>query len=95
MRVILLCLLLAGCSSLGFLNPFSDPAVEVDTEIVAGDKKEEVNAQVGDSMEAEAITNINQIPFHYLLLFMLMSGWAIPSPGEMWRGFVRILPWSS
>ena len=38
-------------------------------------------------------TVINEagMPIHILLLLVLLAGWAIPSPGEMGHGLVRIV----
>ena len=105
MRVILLSvvLFLGGCTALDaakFLMPSASKGLDVDAELVVGDKQEDINTQVGDRTEQRAgsITNVNDIPFSYVLLFMLMAGWAIPSPSEMGKGIVRflklLLPWA-
>lgn len=83
---------LAGCS----LDPVSTiagaftekPSLEVDTEIVAGDKKQEV--QVGSKQTAEVIniTTKQEIPIEFILLLCL--GWLLPSPGEICKGILSI-----
>jgi hypothetical protein len=37
------------------------------------------------------VINENGIPTHVLLLLILLAGWAIPSPGEMGNGLVRMI----
>lgn len=37
------------------------------------------------------VINENGMPLHVLLLFILLAGWAIPSPSEMGNGFVRFV----
>jgi hypothetical protein len=61
------------------------PSLELET--VVGDKNQE--AQLGD--RAEVINNNQEVPMEFMLLMCL--GWLLPSPVEIWRGFVKILPW--
>ena len=84
-----LVLLLSGCSAMDLLSLGSGggPSLEVDTTL--GDKNQEV--QVGD--KAESITNVQEVPMEFMLLMVL--GWLLPSPGEMWRGFVGVLPFGN
>lgn len=99
MRSLLLVLfLLVGCSS---FNPVDmgksllsdDKGLEVETELVVGDKEEANEVQVGikSRQEAETINNVNEVPLVFMLLMVL--GWLLPSPSEIWKGFVRLLPW--
>ena len=37
------------------------------------------------------VINENGMPMHVLLMFILLAGWAIPSPSEMGNGFVRMV----
>ena len=37
------------------------------------------------------VVNENGMPLHVLLLFLLLAGWAIPSPSEMGNGLVRLI----
>jgi len=37
------------------------------------------------------VVNENGMPLHVLLLFLLLAGWAIPSPQEMGNGLVRLI----
>lgn len=82
-----------GCSGLGTVTNMLKPSkgVEVNTELVVGDKEESNEVRVGDNQQAGVIENIQQAPLHLILLMIL--GWVMPSPLEMWKGFVRILPW--
>ena len=59
----------------------------LDVEATMGDKNQE--AQIGD--RAEVINNKQEVPMEFMLLMVL--GWLLPSPAEIWRGFVKILPW--
>ena len=61
------------------------PSLDVETTL--GDKRQE--AQVGD--RAEVINNKQEVPMEFMLLMVL--GWLLPSPSEIWRGFVNVLPW--
>ena len=86
MRIILLCLLLQGCAILDFIKPSSGLAV--DTELVVGDKQEEIatGAVVGKkqtnntSNKAETINQTyttnkvdNGMSISNIALMMLMS----------------------
>lgn len=99
--LIVLVVLLQGCAALNpikavtdLLNP-NKPSLSVDTEFVIGDKQETVNTQVGSTsstkQEAEVINNkiINETdPF---MLILLIFGWILPSPMEIWRGIKGLL----
>ena len=37
------------------------------------------------------VINENGMPLHVLFLFILLAGWAIPSPSEMGNGLVRFV----
>ena len=39
----------------------------------------------------DTVVNKNGIPFHVLLLLVLLAGWAIPSPEEMGHGLIRLI----
>ena len=103
MLAIVLSVLLQGCAALkavDFLMPAKD-GLSVDAELTVGDKQEDVNTQLGDrsTQQASTINNVNDIPISWVLLFTILAGWAIPSPGEMGKGiilFMRTLfiPWS-
>lgn len=96
LRLVLLALFLTACSS---FNPIDmaksvftdDKGLEVNTELVVGDKQEHNEGQIGHKQKAETINNINEIPLTVLLVMVL--GWLLPSPVEIWRGFIKLLPW--
>ena len=87
-RVILLALLLSSCSLIP--NP---PSLGVETTL--GDKNQSVVGEVGDRVDAKEIrggintTNIEEAPLELIVLLIL--GWLLPSPSEMWRGLMRLL----
>ncbi len=98
LALLTLTLTLVSCGSLNPIDmaksAFSDDkGLEVNSEIVAGDKQESHEGQIGNrsNQQADQITNVNEIPFTVLLLLVL--GWLLPSPAEMWKGLVRLLPW--
>ena len=35
------------------------------------------------------VVNEGELPIHLLIVLILLAGWAIPSPSEMGKGFVR------
>ena len=39
----------------------------------------------------DTVVNESGLPFHVLLLLVLLAGWAIPSPEEMGHGIVRLI----
>ena len=94
MKIIYRCLIiitiavpLASCGSpWSFLKPSS--GLEVDTEIVAGDKDQELNVG-SDTINAETINHITELPWYYIVLLCILAGWAIPSPMEMFRGLIN------
>jgi hypothetical protein len=92
-RVVLLVLLLSGCSALQTALSLAQPAsngIAVDAELTVGDKQEEINTEVGrqvmnSNQAAESIeNNINSVPLTFLVLLVL--GWLLPSPNEIWKG---------
>ena len=83
-----------------WLLPSASDGIAVDAELTVGDKSEEVNTEVGtehNTQTATTINNVQDIPLTWVLLFMLMAGWAIPAPAEMGRGLIlflrTLLPW--
>lgn len=85
-----------GCSSLGSAAAGALTGASgkgVDAELTVGTKTEEMHNNVGNTnWEAQTIQNVQQVPFVFMLLMVL--GWLLPSPQEIWKGFVKILPWS-
>jgi hypothetical protein len=96
---LLLTLLTAGCAALEAIDMLNPPlsGLPVDAELTIGSKTETIDTTVGGSTSNQVATKIENVyktdPF-ILILLMLMAGWAIPSPGEMWRGFLKLFPWS-
>ncbi len=80
---IFLASLLTGCSWLDVLDVVM-PSKKggIDTEIVIGDKKQEVVTVLGNQ-KAKTITNNNSVPFWIIGLGML--GWFLPTPQGMFR----------
>ena len=99
-KIVLLSLLLSGCSVWDFIKPSS--GISVDTEIVAGDKHEEIasGAVVGKKETthntADAITqtynSVNE-QYPWWVVALLILGWVLPSPSQMWLALLRLLPW--
>lgn len=85
-----LVLILGGCSGpLSFLTP-GVPDLEAD--VTVGKKEEVVETNVGnESVAADTINYVNELPWYYLVLLVFMAGWAIPSPMEMFRGMVNMI----
>ena len=83
----------------------SQPGVEVDANVAKGDAEGEdsvaQNANTAVQVDAGSEENfegpvgqvINEagLEIHELLLLVLLAGWAIPSPTEMWLGFVKTM----
>ena len=98
-----LILLLAGClgNPLSLLSGGGGPNVAANVQ--AGQENNQTGAQVGDiikadtvntgitpsgSIEALNVTN-EDIPMWVVLLLIL--GWVLPSPQEIWRGFLKTI----
>ena len=105
MRIVILIavtLFLGGC-----LNPLSllggGGGPNVAANVQAGAENNQTGAQVGDIIKAETVnsgvapsgpvdklTVMNQdIPMWVILLLIL--GWVLPSPQEIWRGFLKAI----
>lgn len=65
-----------------------------------GDDSVAQNANTAVSVDAgsrqdygavDTVVNESGLPFHVLLLLVLLAGWAIPSPEEMGHGIVRLI----
>lgn len=102
MKVIILglvMLLTASCSTTGLglvksaLLGGDKGGLEIDTELIAGNKEEliQTEVQLGGRYQAQVINNKDKIPFTFMLLMVL--GWLLPSPAEIWKGIKNILPW--
>lgn len=89
-----------GCSSLGAMGAAavgSAASGGIDTELTVGQKNEEVqvNTRIGstDKYNVQTIERVDQVPVFFMLLLIL--GWLLPSPSEIWKGFLKLLPWVS
>ena len=85
--------LLSSCSMLSALSPTPTLGVEA----TLGNKEEAIVGQVGSKQEitVESLSgglttqNIQEVPMEFMLLMVL--GWLLPSPLEMWKGLINIL----
>ena len=96
----ILTVLLSGCVGLPF-NPFSDDGgISVEAQVgknnekVMGIKKETTAEFVVEdskfgSIEAKTVTVDEQVPFWVWMLMIL--GWLLPSPTEIYNGLGRLL----
>lgn len=68
----------------------SKAGLSVELETVIGDKQEAINTQIGNKsntrQEAETINNQTINETDYILLFLALLFWALPTPGNMWKG---------
>ena len=91
--VLVLSTLLSACTALGLLSTLtgSKPAVEVNSEIVAGDKHEEIALDVGTKQTAETIINTQENNPWLLMMLMVVAivGWVAPTPQSMWKYFIK------
>lgn len=88
-----------GCSALDAIKAVTggskDPLVGIET--VVGDKKESVVGQVGSSQDiaVESVSggittnNTQEVPIEFMILMVL--GWLLPSPNEIWKGLTKFL----
>jgi hypothetical protein len=87
MKVLLLTLFLTACSAtpVGLVKDLliDDPGIEVNTELVVGDKEQEL--QVGDNQTADSIVNNYESP-PFELIALACLGWLLPTPAGMVRG---------
>ena len=81
--------LLSSCSTFSPLSWFKPGGgLEVETEIVAGDKEQEANIGT-DTVNAGKIGAIvNGMRPYQLIMFALLAGWAIPTPLVMLKGIL-------
>lgn len=84
-------LFLASCSALDAVQAVSSLGSPsgVEAELVVGSKEQTMENQVGDN--ANVINNTQEIPFEFMVLLVL--GWLLPSPQEIWGGLVKLMPW--
>jgi hypothetical protein len=84
-------------TALGFLKPSS--GVNVESEVVVGDKEEAVNTDVRIAEDATEIsaetvttnkTEINE-GASWWMVGLLILGWVLPSPAQMWKHILHLL----
>jgi len=100
MKRVVLVLLLSmtiSCSPLSLvkdaLGGGSKPGISVDTELTVGDKKEEIDTdvQVGDKQTAKVINNNQKEEMPLWVILLLILGWILPSPQEIYRELKNIV----
>ena len=92
-KVLLLSVLLTGCSTLGMLNPLGGggPTVNSNAQIGKENTQQVVASQENTEISAASVVQneIQDIPPWVMLLLIL--GWILPSPKEIWVGFLRTI----
>ena len=98
---ILLSLFLGGC-----LNPMSllgGGGPNVAANVQAGAENNQTGVQVGDITKAETVysgvapsgsvesLNISNQDIPIWVILLLILGWVLPSPQEIWRGFLKTI----
>jgi hypothetical protein len=97
-----LILLLSACGG-GPLSFLTGGGPKVAANVQAGQENNQTGAQVGDIIKADTVNTgvtpsgtidslnvINEdIPMWVILLLIL--GWVLPSPQEIWRGFLKTI----
>lgn len=104
MRLVILLtvsLFLGGC-----LNPMSlltGGGPNVAANVQAGAENNQTGAQVGDIIKAETVNtgvtpsgsiealNVTNEDIPMWVVLLLILGWVLPSPQEMWRGFLKTI----
>jgi len=97
MRVLILCilLLLSGCSTLSNLAP-SGPQVNTNAQVGAENTQQVVANQSNTNVQGDQKTSqvdaqsvsevrISNTTIDPLVLLLLVLGWLLPSPGEMYK----------
>ena len=100
MRMILLAMTLtiSSCTALDILGMFTPSSgLSVDTEIVAGDKSQTVDVtgeKNSTTNTADAITqtyNTVNEQYPWWVLALLILGWVLPSPSQMWEQLLKLV----
>jgi hypothetical protein len=85
-------MLLSSCTLWDLIKPGDGPALAVDTEIVAGDKNQTVETNVGETTNnqaAEEITIENNYTDYWLVIIAIL-GWISPTPTTIWKWFTNL-----
>ena len=98
---ILLSLFLGGCLSPMSLLGGGGPNVAANVQ--AGAENNQTGVQVGDITKAETVysgvapsgsvgsLNISNQDIPIWVILLLILGWVLPSPQEIWRGFLKTI----
>lgn len=86
--------LISGCTALkGILSgaDFLSPAKNgIEADLTIGKREDNLKVEVGsqvtrsEQQAKEIVNNIDNVPFVFMLLLVL--GWLLPSPNEIWKG---------
>ena len=106
MRLVILLLLslsLGGCLNPLDLLTGGGGGPNVAANVQAGRENNQTGAQVGDIIKADTV-NTGVTPSGYIdslnvtnedippwVVLLLILGWVLPSPREMWRGFLKTI----
>lgn len=92
MKIFLLVLLLTlqGCTLWDIIKP-KPGGISVETEIVAGDKEEQINSEVVGKKEVTTNTadsivqtyNIANREYPFWVVALLILGWVLPTPSQI------------
>ena len=90
LTLVLLMLLMTSCSAMSLVKDAfvgSKSGVRVDTELVLGNKKEEVDTdvQLGDKQTAGVINNNQKEEVPLFVWLLMILGWILPSPKEIYK----------
>lgn len=101
-RVLLLTLILTGCSVLDTLNPLGGGGVNANAQvgaentqqIVANQEettnevgRDQINNSVGSSVTAAEIGKISNTNTSWWIIALLIAGWVLPTPQGMWQAW--------
>lgn len=96
--LLLMTLSLSGCSAWGIAKNIISPsdgiqaevrvAAEANDQVIVGDQKDQdIKGEVVEVNNVETVTNV--LDTSPLMLVLLVLGWLLPSPSEIWRGFLN------
>ena len=92
---ILLWMTLSSCMVWDMIKPDSS-GLSVDTTIVAGDQANANTANIGTETTSNTADAINQTynnvneQYPWWVVLLLIMGWVMPSPSEMWKGILKL-----
>ena len=91
-KVLLLSIFLTGCSTLGAISSLGGgPTVNSNAQVGKENTQQVVASQENTEISAASVVQneIQDIPPWVMLLLIL--GWILPSPKEIWVGFLRTI----